>query len=527
MLFRKGLIVDSCKEHHQHHSLSKRKRFIIQSHFICYVIGGEAEISINGIKHSVHQNTCIFLYKGATIELHNAENLQYYLLQYSETTDFFSSKKQVAFMINNQTYQLKSTLKVLEVMRKLSSLNSTACYLTWLKQQSLFFELLWLLQNDKEQKGQAMDTGIELSMKYLHDHYDRAIDIGSLHKHAGMAKQSFCRAFKKETGVTPTEYLRKIRMKKAKEMLMQPAVYIKDVAAMLGYEDELYFSRLFKRTEGQSPTLYRKNNVPRIAVISKLFLQDHLLSLGVKPVVVPCYPSEFPNNFGLPSYLQKHFSEAKYVNVERDVNLADVMAIDPHFILTTNRRNDYDARLENMDVGVVQINRALTWQDYQRSIAVIIKKEAEAEKIIQEMDCAERKARDCLRKVTKVGEWVVLRVIDNQFLVHGVTGHSASDLIFTGLGFQAHHQLEFISCSFFTIEEMLALNPERIMILWSKQADIIKMAQNPLWWEIDAVKRNEVFVPNSGSWDPWGPYGRKHMISSIVQFFSTEAHLSM
>jgi AraC-like DNA-binding protein len=67
--------------------------------------------------------------------------------------------------------------------------------------------------------------------------------------------------FKKEMGITPLEYMTKLRMKKAEQLLsaMRNKEYsVAEVAQMCGYEDALYFSRVFKKTYGCSPSNFNK-----------------------------------------------------------------------------------------------------------------------------------------------------------------------------------------------------------------------------------------------------------------------------
>lgn len=71
--------------------------------------------------------------------------------------------------------------------------------------------------------------------------------------------------FKKETGITPLEYMTSLRMKKAETLLS--AMWIREysvseVAQMCGYEDALYFSRVFKKTYGCSPSSFAKKSGP-------------------------------------------------------------------------------------------------------------------------------------------------------------------------------------------------------------------------------------------------------------------------
>ncbi|WP_050769791.1 helix-turn-helix transcriptional regulator [Paenibacillus sp. oral taxon 786] len=64
------------------------------------------------------------------------------------------------------------------------------------------------------------------------------------------------RAFKQTTGFTVIEYFNKLKIDKAKELILESDKKIKEIALELGFADEFYFSRIFKRTEGMSPSEY-------------------------------------------------------------------------------------------------------------------------------------------------------------------------------------------------------------------------------------------------------------------------------
>lgn len=79
-----------------------------------------------------------------------------------------------------------------------------------------------------------------------------------------MDKAAFSRKFRKAYGVSPKEYLTSLRMNKAKEMLRTTNFEIKEIAASVGYRDQLYFSRLFSKKEGLSPSEYRMSGAQSI-----------------------------------------------------------------------------------------------------------------------------------------------------------------------------------------------------------------------------------------------------------------------
>ncbi|MDD7652976.1 MAG: helix-turn-helix transcriptional regulator [Candidatus Faecousia sp.] len=65
--------------------------------------------------------------------------------------------------------------------------------------------------------------------------------------------------FRKETGQTISAYVSHIRIEKSKALLRQPGVPIAEIAGLCGFEDQSYFTRVFKKQTGISPKQYRNN----------------------------------------------------------------------------------------------------------------------------------------------------------------------------------------------------------------------------------------------------------------------------
>jgi len=69
------------------------------------------------------------------------------------------------------------------------------------------------------------------------------------------------KVFKATTGYSIIEFFNKIKVDKAKEIIIEDDKKIKEVAQMLGFTDEFYFSRIFKKIEGVSPSEFYSKNV--------------------------------------------------------------------------------------------------------------------------------------------------------------------------------------------------------------------------------------------------------------------------
>ena len=76
----------------------------------------------------------------------------------------------------------------------------------------------------------------------------------------GISQSHFSTVFAQETGITFTQYLTGLRIAKAKELLETSPLRSSEIAFQVGYNDAHYFSYLFKKHTGMTPSEYRKSN---------------------------------------------------------------------------------------------------------------------------------------------------------------------------------------------------------------------------------------------------------------------------
>ena len=94
-------------------------------------------------------------------------------------------------------------------------------------------------------------------MDYIHTHYQQEISMQDAARALNYSDPYFCRIFKQLFGRSFTAYLSAYRIDRAKELLAQPTVSIKDAGRRVGYPDANYFTKVFRRVTGQSPSEYR------------------------------------------------------------------------------------------------------------------------------------------------------------------------------------------------------------------------------------------------------------------------------
>lgn len=102
-------------------------------------------------------------------------------------------------------------------------------------------------------KQQETNSHLELSISYMHAHYAQPLTVPQLAGLACLSVSRYIQLFKARTGMTPKDYLIKLRLHNAKELLRDTSLTIRQISLIVGFSDQLYFSRMFKKATGTSP----------------------------------------------------------------------------------------------------------------------------------------------------------------------------------------------------------------------------------------------------------------------------------
>ena len=96
---------------------------------------------------------------------------------------------------------------------------------------------------------------------YIERHYHEDMTLRHISDRFYLSREYISRRFKQEFGENISDYIARIRIEKAKQLLKNPNLRIVQIAEIIGYQDEKYFSKVFKKMVGQSPNEYRKKHV--------------------------------------------------------------------------------------------------------------------------------------------------------------------------------------------------------------------------------------------------------------------------
>jgi AraC-like DNA-binding protein len=112
---------------------------------------------------------------------------------------------------------------------------------------------------NKGASGAAWPPAVKAAVQYMESNYSGMVGQEQLAQELGVSKYHFLRTFAAFTGMTPGEYLSRIRIEKAISLLRQSNLSIDEVAASVGYSSGSYFIKVFRKLTGQTPARFRSS----------------------------------------------------------------------------------------------------------------------------------------------------------------------------------------------------------------------------------------------------------------------------
>ena len=115
----------------------------------------------------------------------------------------------------------------------------------------------WITTNLQHQSSDDGSALIGKAKSYIDNHYHNDIGIDEVSEFVGLSASHFCTIFKQVSGSTFLEYVTHCRIEKAKYILSNTEVKVYQLAPLVGYQDSKYFTQVFKKLTGMTPSEYR------------------------------------------------------------------------------------------------------------------------------------------------------------------------------------------------------------------------------------------------------------------------------
>ena len=126
--------------------------------------------------------------------------------------------------------------------------------------RQLLTRLTPVLEEEKKKPGESdfPESKFEEILQYIREHKEEKLSLQSIGELFFVNRNYICTLFQKNLGTTFTQYLTSLRLDSAKNLLLHTDIPLSLIAERSGFKDEFYFNKVFKKSEGISPGLYRR-----------------------------------------------------------------------------------------------------------------------------------------------------------------------------------------------------------------------------------------------------------------------------
>jgi len=133
-------------------------------------------------------------------------------------------------------------------------------YRSMLRLLEIFGRHLSILSNQIAMESPAAEpAAVTRAKQFIAQNQNNAICLATVAKAVNTSTFYFCKLFKRATGLTFTDYLARVRIEKAKTLLLDPNRRVSEVAYDIGFQSLTHFNRVFRKIVGRSPSSYRQS----------------------------------------------------------------------------------------------------------------------------------------------------------------------------------------------------------------------------------------------------------------------------
>ncbi|MBO5292226.1 MAG: AraC family transcriptional regulator [Lachnospiraceae bacterium] len=263
------------------HSFGPTERTLYVIHF---VRGGKGRFCIGGREYEITEGEAFLIPPGETT---------YYEADAEQPWEYwwigFHGIKAYEYILNTGFDQHTPVMRVEGMDQIIQCINNMleAHQLTIandLRRKSELMKALALLieENGRRQKETAGydypgAVYVKQAVDYLTYHYHERVKINELADYIGINRCYLTNSFKKQLGMSPQEYLVRLRMDKAASLIRNTGLPVSEIAARVGYEDPLAFSKIFRQKYGVSPRKWREMEETLVECHEKGFVFRELL----------------------------------------------------------------------------------------------------------------------------------------------------------------------------------------------------------------------------------------------------------
>lgn len=353
---------------------------------------------------------------------------------------------------------------------------------------------------------------------YMEQHFDEPLSVDQLAMMANISPKYFVDLFKKTYGQSAMDYLTDLRINRAKRYLVESDYLLREIAQKVGYSDEFYFSRKFKKEVGVSPSAYVKHPRQRIAACSPSIV-GHLLALNIIPIAAPLDSKWTPYYYNVyQALIQTHLNYEKWNSESDKLIKARPDAIIGNEFLIDNEKQKLTEIAPSLFISV----KGTRWKEQLRQIALFVGREEGARSWIA---CYEQKAALAQKQIAgAIGAdtFLVLRVYGNTLHMYANSG--IRDVLYQDLQLAPAYYKEQLYNNELKLEQLEELNPDRVLILVCPEAASraywLSLQHDAIWRRLKAVRKGHVYLIPSDPWFEYSAIAVNRMLDEMLLLFT-------
>ncbi|WP_240941392.1 AraC family transcriptional regulator [Paenibacillus sp. HB172176] len=493
---------------------------LLQAHALILANQGEGTITIHLDTHRLHGDAVRFIEPGQTIAFSEkkGEGLEVYLLLFDLHRDEGVSKEaalpsEIDIYGDHALHQLCESL--MECSRSEHMIER-------FKGQSLFLELLtWILLHRRHCAANDSRTALDRTLSYIGANYKEVITIEQLARMAEISPKYYVSLFKKTYGKTAMDYVKEVRVNRAKRLMLQEGALLRDVAYQVGYHDEFYFSRIFKKEVGVSPMAYMKNRKQKIVAYSASVL-GQLLALHMMPYAAPIHPKW--TSYYYANYrhdIPLHLSCYRF-NLDWETNIDALEESEEPLdcIIATDQLQppERDRLSQLSELHVVPLY-SMCWREQLRAIAEIVHASEEASTWLERYDRRLCLVRERIHERLREETVLIVSLYQDQLYLFPSSGMRD---MFEELQLQRPVGSETYGANqSVTPEELAALDADHLLFNIRQESVTLhyweELRTKEVWQDMKAVRRNHVHAISSDPWREYSAYAMERMLEQAYE----------
>ncbi|KHD85356.1 AraC family transcriptional regulator [Heyndrickxia ginsengihumi] len=381
--------------------------------------------------------------------------------------------------------------------------------------RGLFEQLIYQIEQNKEVATERDTfTAIEHTRLYIESQLHRPLSIKTLAAMARISPKYYSSLFKKEYGVSVSEYITTLRVNKAKRLLIKGTETLYEIAKQVGYKDEFYLSRKFKQIVGIAPSIYRLKRKKKIAAYD-LSTTGYLLALNIIPFAAPIHPKW--TNYYYRKYRDEipvHLSAFK-INQDWRANIAKLFSDRPDMIVTKDTISVEEKRLLEQIAPVYYYASEKNWRKQLHTIAQFLGEEREAEEWLYDYDQQVQYVKRSLAPHVQTKSFIVLRLYHHTLFID--RSKTIEEVLSGDLNINHGNKFNgLLHNQVITIQELAQMNPDYVLLNICQEAvtlrnwDMIK--NSSAWNSLSFVQQNHFIMISSDPWREYSAFAHERII---------------